>query len=120
MSKDGNKEAFTISKKLPQILQKGESVDFDITTNIGLDVGTYECTVSVISNDGVLRTFKISFEVTEAPTYKIELVSDNVNYGKAETDSGLYTASEGEAVSITATPEEDCVFTGWKMCIRDR
>lgn len=30
---------------------------------------------------GVLRTFKISFEVTEAPTYKIELVSDNVNYG---------------------------------------
>ena len=113
LSKDGNKEAFTISKKLPQILQKGESVDFDITTNIGLDVGTYECTVSVISNEGVLRTFKISFEVTEAPTYKIELVSDNVNYGKAETDSGLYTASEGEAVSITATPEEDCVFAGW-------
>lgn len=52
LSKDGNKEAFTISKKLPQILQKGESVDFDITTNIGLDVGTYECTVSVISNEG--------------------------------------------------------------------
>mgnify|MGYP006944387321 CR=1 FL=1 len=39
-----------IKKHLPSAksclrFTKGESVDFDITTNIGLDVGTYECTV---------------------------------------------------------------------------
>ena len=109
----GIKKHLLSAKSCLKFYKRGESVDFDITTNIGLDVGTYECTVSVISNEGVLQTFKIVFEVTEAPTYKIELVSDNIKYGKAETNSGLYTASEGEAVSITATPEEDCVFTGW-------
>lgn len=107
------KEAFVITKKLPQILQKGDSVDFDITTKYGLDVGNYECDVSVMSNDGVLRSFIITFEVKDTPIYKIIIDSDSEDCGSAKTESESYTAEPEEEITIIAEPKEECVFKGW-------
>lgn len=113
LSKDNSKEAFVVTKPLPSILKNGDSVDFDITTKYGLDVGKYECTVSIISDDGVLGTFKITFEVTEEPTYKIDIKLDTEDLGSAKTDNGTYTAKEAETITIVAEPKTDCVFVGW-------
>lgn len=108
-----NKEAFVITKELPQILEKGSSVDFGITTKYGLDIGNYICTVSIMSNDNVLQTFQISFEVTKEPTYKIDVSVNDENLGSAKTESETYTSESGETIKIIAKPKEDCIFTGW-------
>ena len=108
-------DAFVLSKAPVPMLAGGESETFDITTKIGLPAGTYTCDVSVMSNNDTLQTFKVTFVVTQNPVYNIKIVIDDAekDFGKAKTLSETYTAEEGSVITIVATPEEDCKFTGW-------
>lgn len=125
LSKDNSKEAFVITKELPQILKSGESADLDITTKIGLlvlgaeEYTDYVCTVSILSENSKepLQTFNISFTVTKKPTYNITITidDDQKTFGSAKTDTDTYTALEGETVTVVAEHEEDCEFTGWTV-----
>lgn len=107
------REAFLVTKTLPQILPNGESIDFDITTKIGLPEGIYVSTVYIVSNNGVLRTFKITFKVTSKPVYKIDIKENDSSFGKAKTQSETYTSEAGEVITIIAEPEDDCKFIEW-------
>lgn len=125
LSADNNKEAFVITKELSKILSKGDSCDFDITTKIGLPVlgdaesTDYRCTVSILSDNSTtpLKTFNISFTVTKQPVYNIKLTidDDQKTFGKVKTNTDTYTATEGEVIGISATPEEDCAFVEWTV-----
>lgn len=109
------KEAFLLTKKPLPIVKKGGSTDFEITPKHGLPIGTYVSTVTITSNNKTLDTFTITFTVTEAPTYNIELSSNDEALGKAETKSGTNTACEGETVELIAKPETDCVLKEWQV-----
>lgn len=117
--KDGNNddkaEAFVETRSLPPVLAKGESAEFDISTKIGLPSGEYVSTVSIMSNDKVLQTFKITFRVTDKPVYTIELVidDDQKTFGTAKTKTETYTSPADELITIIAKPEIDCFFMEW-------
>lgn len=115
VAQDNNKEAFVETKQLPSILKSGENADLDISTKIGLPVGKYVSTVSIYSNNKLLDTFNITFEVTPDPVFKITIKVNDEKLGSAETDNKLYTSKEGETITIVAKPEEDCKFTGWTV-----
>lgn len=114
-AKDNGKEAFVETKQLSQILQKGESADFEITTKIGLPIGKYVSTVSIYSNNKLLDTFDITFEVIPDPVFKITLKVNDEDLGSAKTNDELYTSKAGETITIVAEPAEDCRFTGWTV-----
>ena len=122
---DGH-EAFVITKDLCDFLGSGESVDFDITTLHGLRVldkdieqgyTDYVCNVRILSNNGVLKTFKVSFKVTLGRTYNITIIVDDDEkaFGSARTVTGTTTALSGDTVDIIAEAVEDCEFTGWEL-----
>lgn len=115
VAKDNGKEAFVETKQLSQIVKKGESADFEITTKIGLPVGKYVSTVSIYSNNKLLDTFDITFEVVPDPVFKITLKVNDEDLGSTETDDKLYTAQKDKVVTIVAKPKEDCRFTGWTV-----
>lgn len=113
-SADTNREAFILTKDVKEIVESGKSVDFDITTKIGLPVGEYVSTVQIISNNKVIDTFKLMFTVTEEPVYSIVVKVNDEELGTAKTKSELYTSVAGETIEIIAEPEEDCGFVGWE------
>lgn len=113
LSDISQKEVFVVTKAPIGILYSGKSTDLDITTKIGLDVGTYVCTVSIMSNNKVLETFKITFEVVEEPIYKITIQTNDINFGTAKTQTETYTAMADEVITIIAESKEDCEFVEW-------
>lgn len=108
-------EAFAMTKQLPKILPSGKSAELDITTKIGLPSGTYTSTVSIISDNKVLQTFKIKFTVVEEPVYKIEIKVNDEDLGSADTSDGMTTSEKDEVITIVAEPKEDCIFVGWTV-----
>lgn len=113
LSKEGGKEAFVMTKDLPTLLGKGETAYLDITTRHGMPTGKYVCTVSILSNNGVLETFDITFEVTDKPVYKIKITVNDEDLGSAKTKTETYTSIAQENIELIATPEEDCRFVDW-------
>lgn len=118
--KDGNNsdtaEAFVETRSLPPVLAKGENAEFDISTKIGLPVGEYVSTVSILSNDKTLQTFTITFKVTDKPVYNIEIVidDDQKTFGTAKTKTETYTSPADETITLVAKAETDCVFVRWE------
>lgn len=121
LSDVNGKEAFIQTKDLPLILGKGQSTQFDITTKIGLPADTYVSTVSLMSNNKVLQTFKITFTVSSEPVYNIKITIDEAqkDFGTAKTQSETYTAMENEVITVIAEAETDCAFTGWEVVSGD-
>lgn len=109
------KMAFVETKKLSQLLKKGESTTFDISTKIGMPIGKYVSTVDIYSNNGLLKSFTITFEVVAEPVNKITLNVKEEGYGTAKTDNDQYTAQQGKTVKIIAEPKDniDYIFKGW-------
>ena len=112
---DETKEAFLLTRVPIGLLPQGETADFDITTKYGLPVGKYVSKVTIYSDNKELQSFNISFTVTAEKVYKITLKANDPNLGKAETATKTYTAKENDVISITATPETDCIFEQWSV-----
>lgn len=108
-------EAFVMTKQLPKILASGKTAEMDISTKIGLPSGTYTSTVSIISNNKTLQTFKVTFTVVDEPVYKINIKVNDENFGSAKTSDGLMTSEAGKQITIIAEPKEDCLFEGWTV-----
>ncbi len=106
-------EAFLLKRAPIGLLEKDARTEFDISTKYGLPVGKYVSTVSIYSNNKLLDSFKVSFEVTAEPVYKIVLKAEPSDLGKAETETKTYTAKAGEEITILATPNTDCEFVNW-------
>ena len=127
-------EAFLLSKEPIQILNKGQTAQFDISTRIGLDTGVYTSKVTIMSNNGKeLGTFTVKFEVSDQAMYKIKLSvkdpdaaegaepSRSTDMGSVKTSTETYTAAAGTEVTIIATPTntEDYGFVGWTVISGD-
>ena len=110
---ESSAEAFLLKRAPIGLLEKDARTEFDISTKYGLPVGKYVSTVSIYSNNKLLDTFNISFEVTAEPVYKIVLKAEPSDLGKAETATKTYTAKAGEEITILATPNTDCEFVNW-------
>jgi hypothetical protein len=69
-----NPTSFTLNKTtIPSIAANGND-SFTVTPNIGLAVGTYMATVTVLGGANITsRTFNVSFTVTPEPTFGIKL-----------------------------------------------
>jgi hypothetical protein len=121
LSADNNKEAFVLTKEALPLLAAGASTDIDISTKIGLPAGKYVSTVSVMSNNKVLTTFNLTFEVSEQPIYRINITidDDQADFGSAKTQTETYTSEANKPITVVAEPKEDCEFTGWEIVPND-
>ena len=116
---ESNAEAFLLERAPIGLLEKNARTEFDISTKYGLPVGKYVSTVSIYSNNKLLDSFTISFEVTAEPVYKIILKADPPDFGKAETLTKTYTAKKGDIITILATANTDCEFVNWTTTNKD-
>ncbi len=122
LTNDNNYEGFALTRSLPEILEVGDSAEFDIKTKKGLPAGTHVATVTLYSNNVVLDTFTLTFVITEQPVYRITIiVAEDPSYGTAVTASGIYTAMAGDPVSLIAAPADplDYTFEGWTVDLEE-
>ena len=84
------------------------SATFTVRPNIGLPVGIYNETITVLGSNGASTTVDVSFEVTSGPTYKISASPDNISFGSRQTG---YTQPAAMTVTITNIGTEAVTLT---------
>lgn len=96
-------------------LATGDVTSFQIKTKEGLPVGKYSGVVTISSNKTqVLDSFRVYFEVTAGPVYRLNLSAEPQDAGTAVAPDG-YTYGAGDTVTLQAEAAEDCTFAGWQV-----
>lgn len=108
-------DAFKVTVSPSYLLKVGESINCLVERSFGLPVGEYGATITIGSNrKDVLKTFTVSFKVTDEPVYKVVVLSAQPSRGVAKV-VGSETYLAADTVNILAEPVAGCIFAGWRV-----
>lgn len=105
-------EAFILSEPTTKIIDSGQTIELSVTPKLDLSLGYYSGQVIIQSTNGLSGSVNIDFEVYKPkPEYYLTIESE---YGGRITcgESGIY--DPGETINISAEPDDNYEFLGWK------
>jgi M6 family metalloprotease-like protein len=111
-----NADDFLLSKTSASSIAVSGTDNFTVVPKTGLSVGTYTATVTVSGDNGIFRSFNISFVVSRATGSAVTAPEATIVTDSSITVGPVAPPSNGQTVqyAIHTTPNRSASFLAWQ------